>query len=140
MTNQRSEFLGRAYNTRTELRGQHRITEIRSRRKLGVWCNMKACLMQVLSMTLFGCATTPTGLTDDERLARKYAGYSTELLQMRRHDIADYMAKHKTGYKPFASVQTAETEDPQREIDEIEQELLRRFHAGDERANLYPVP
>ena len=103
---------------------------------------MKAWIGLLLCVSVLGCATPKTNppLTEDERLEQKYAGYGTSLLRSRRMELATFVAHGKPKKNPLLPSESIDTKDPRQELDEIERELLRRFHAGDTQADLSPVP
>jgi len=68
----------------------------------------------------------------------KYAAYSTARLQLRRQQIAESIPKMVVGWGGAAFVQQWRTDRLQEEKNEIEEELLRRYEAGDKDASVLP--
>jgi hypothetical protein len=88
---------------------------------------VKPLLFLLAAVFVFGCATQP--------LQQKYASYSTGQLQLKRQQLAEQIPDIDIHFGIWGG-----SGGIRKEKEEIEMELLRRFEAGDQAAELKELP
>lgn len=93
---------------------------------------MKSFLLALALILFCGCAS----------VQKRYASTSTQQLHLRHHQIVQYLDatkgqfSFKFGPPGYMMMQGDPRADRIKELEEIEQELLRRYHTGDSAAYL----
>lgn len=93
---------------------------------------MKSFLLALALILFCGCAS----------VQKRYASTSTQQLQLRHHQIVKYLDatkgqfSFKFGPPGYMMMQGDPRADRIKELEEIEQELFRRYNSGDSAAHL----